>query len=266
MPASDQQDCTTVDVVEASGARLRTATWGSGVANILLLHDGLGSIGQWRGVPGAIHRATGATVVAYDRAGHGASTPVPDGPWPADWLHREADVLAELLGQQDVRAPLLVGHSDGGSIALLHALAGSSSGTDSIAGVVALAPHSWVEPVCVASIAAMRDGPEDIIAGLARHHDAPGPLFEAWSGAWTSDAFAPWDIRPTLGGIARPVLVVQGSADEYATTAQLEQTALAIGDDAETLLIDGVGHVLHHQVPDTVTDLVAAFYDRHRTA
>ena len=251
----------TIDVVDVHGARLRTATWGSDTPDIVLLHDGLGSIGQWRGVPADIRRATGATVMAADRSGHGASTPIPDGPWPADWLHREAVVLADLLVCLEAHAPLLVGHSDGGSIALLHAAAGGA-----VAGVVALAPHSFVEPMCVEAIQAMRRFPEVVVAGLARHHDAPGPLFDAWSGAWTSDAFAPWDVRPTLGDIDRPVLVVQGSGDEYATAAQLEQTALAIGSNAEAMSIDGVGHVLHHQVPDTVTGLVAAFYDQHVAA
>ena len=102
-----------------------------------MLHDGLGSIAQWRDVPGRIADRLGVGVMAYDRPGHGASTPVPSGPWPADWLSHEADRLASLLRELEVQQPLLVGHSDGGSISLIHAATGGD-----VAGVVALAPHS----------------------------------------------------------------------------------------------------------------------------
>ena len=224
---------------------------------IVLLHDGLGSIGQWRDVPGELYRATGATVMAYERAGHGASTPPPDGPWPADWLHREADVLGDLLDQLDIDAPTLVGHSDGGSIALIAAAHGRCR------SAVVLAAHTWVEDLCVGLIQQMRRHRERFTAPLARHHDAPDAVFEAWSGVWVSEDFAAWDIRPLVRSIECPVLVVQGTRDEYATDAQLVETAAAIGANAEMTRVDGGRHVLHHHGPEVVTALGAAFYDEH---
>ena len=113
----------TMTRVEIEGRSLTTQRWGDGPAEIVVLHDGLGSIRQWRDLPAQMHATTGRTVLAYDRAGHGSSTPVPTGPWPADWLHTEAELLAQLLDEVAVAEPLLVGHSDGGSISLLTAAA-----------------------------------------------------------------------------------------------------------------------------------------------
>jgi pimeloyl-ACP methyl ester carboxylesterase len=246
-----------VSVVAVGACRLRVATWGNGPIEIVLLHDGLGSISQWRDTPTEISLATGVSVMAYERAGHGASTPVPDGPWSADWLHREAEVLGALLREMDIEQPLLVGHSDGGTTALLHAAGGGAC-----RGVVALAAHSWVEPRCSAAIAEMRRFSDRIVASLAAHHDAPAELFEAWSGAWVSDAFATWDVRPALASITVPTLVVQGDRDEYATDAQLTGTAAAIGANATVMRLAGAGHIIHHEQPAVVTALVAEFYNR----
>lgn len=244
--------------VDVLGARIRTATWGDGPPAIVLLHDGLGSISQWRGVPQEVHRATGATVMAFERAGHGASTPAPTGPWSANWLHREAVLCGELFDVLGVESPTLVGHSDGGSIALILAA------TDTrCSAVVVLAAHTWVEDICVESIRAMRNNRELFVSGLDRYHDAPDAVFEAWSGVWVSDGFAGWDIRPLIGAIDCPVLVVQGTRDEYATDAQLTETVAAIGPNAELHRVDDGRHVLHHNGPDVVTALVAAFYDQH---
>ena len=149
MPAPDLDPAASIAFVDVDCARLRTATWGDGPASIVLLHDGLGSIGQWRDIPSAVHRSTGVPVMAYERAGHGASNPAPSGPWPADWLHREAAVLDALIEVLGIESPTLVGHSDGGSIALIQA---ATSGACRSAMV--LAAHTWVEDVCVESTAA----------------------------------------------------------------------------------------------------------------
>lgn len=258
MPTPDLDPAASTAFVDVAGARLRTATWGDDPASIVLLHDGLGSIGQWRDVPAALHRATGATVMAYERAGHGASTPAPTGPWPADWLHREAKVLIELLDVNGIEAPTLVGHSDGGSIALI---AATKRGV--CAGAVVLAAHTWVEDICVRSIRDMRSDRDRFVGALARHHDAPDAVFDAWSGVWLGADFAPWDIRPVVSDIECPVLVVQGTHDEYATEAQLLDTVAAIGANAEMVHVDGAHHALHHDRPELVGELVAAFYDQH---
>jgi pimeloyl-ACP methyl ester carboxylesterase len=236
--------------VPIDDGELTVASWGGGRPEIVLLHDGLGSIAQWRGVPAAIASRTGRTVIAYDRAGHGASTPVPDGPWPADWLHREADVLIDLLDVLGSVRPLLVGHSDGGSIALIAA----ANGLD-VAGVIALAAHSHVEQVCVDEIARMRRAPEPLLYGLARFHDAPNAVFDAWSGVWTGSEFRAWDIRPRLGSIDAPVLVVQGDADEYATDDMVRSTVEAIGPNATGILLPELGHLLHHQDSAAIVDI-----------
>lgn len=264
LPAVPEPVMAFVDVEVIAGAtpdRLRTATWGSGSPSIVMLHDGLGSIGQWRSLPGDVHQRTGATVIAYERAGHGQSLPVPAGPWPADWLHREAVVLAALLARLDIVKPLVVGHSDGGSIGLIHA---ANAGDQRCLAV--FAAHTWVEPVCTDAIGVMRDRPGGIIFGLARHHDAPSEIFAAWSGAWLSDEFASWDIRPLIGAIDCPTLVVQGTDDEYATDAQLVETAAAIGDNADLRRFDGVGHIVHHAAPAATADIIAEFYDQHMVA
>ena len=261
MPAPDLDPAASIAFVDVDGARLRTATWGDGPASIVLLHDGLGSIGQWRDIPCAVHRSTGVPVMAYERAGHGASIPAPSGPWPADWLHREAAVLDALIEVLGIESPTLVGHSDGGSIALIRAAISSTCQS-----VMVLAAHSWVEDVCIESIRAMRARRAHVVTALSRYHDAPGALFEAWSGRWVSDEFASWDIRSLIGDIECPALVVQGTRDEYATDAQLTETAASIGANAGLHWIQDGGHVLHHDEPDQVVALIASFYDQHGMA
>lgn len=243
-----------IEVVELGDLRLTTATWGTGTPEIVMLHDGLGSIEQWRSVPADLARRTGRPVLAYDRAGHGRSTPTPAGAWPADWLHREADVLAELIRAVGTTDPVLVGHSDGGSIAAIHA-----ASTRSGARLALLAAHSWVEPITVREIARLRARPDDVVRRLRRYHRAADALFEAWSGVWTGEEFAAWDIRPRLGAIPAATLVVQGAGDEYATDRHAVETAAAIGPNAECRLLPGLGHLLHHEAPDRVSELLARF-------
>lgn len=240
-------------------ADLAIATWGGGPPKIVLLHDGLGSIDQWRNIPAALVARTGCSVLAYERPGHGTSTPVPDGPWPSNWLHIEADRFARMLDSLDVERPLLVGHSDGGSIGLLYA-AKAADERAAIRGLVTLAAHSWVEQSCFDAIVGMRDNPMQIIIGLARNHAAPEEIFEAWSGVWVSDGFRPWDIRPMLDAVSCPTLVAQGRGDEYASDDHAIETAAAIGDNAQCRLLDDVGHLLHHEDPDLIVDVVADFH------
>jgi len=221
-------------------------------AEIILLHDGLGSISQWRSIPAEVAARTGKPVLAYDRPGHGHSTPVPTGAWPADWLHREADRFARLRPALNLTAePMVVGHSDGGSIGLLHAAAG-----DPMRGLLTLAAHSWVEQTCYDAIVGMRANAESIVRGLGRDHPHPAAVFEAWSGVWVSEEFRPWDIRPMLSAVSCPTVVAQGWNDEYAAPAHAEETAAAIGDSGECRMLDGVGHLLHHEDPALVVDVI----------
>ncbi len=238
--------------VEVGDAVITTQKWGGGSSQIVMLHDGLGSIAQWRDVPARIAERTSRPVLAYDRPGHGSSTPVPDGPWPTHWLHREADRLAELLDMLRIERPLLVGHSDGGSIALIAAM----NGLD-VAGVVAIAAHTWVEPICRASIVDMRADTDRFVAGLSKFHDDPAEVFAAWSGVWVSEEFGRWDIRPELRQISEPTVIAQGDADEYASLAMVTDTVAAIGDNATAHVISGARHIVHHHHADAVVDLVA---------
>lgn len=217
-----------------------------------MLHDGLGSIGQWRDVPARIAERTGQCVMAYDRPGHGASTPIPGGAWPTRWLHHEADRLVELLAVEGIERPLLVGHSDGGSIALIAAM----NGLD-VAGVVSIAAHTWVEPICRESIIEMRADTDRFVEGLSKFHEHPAEVFEAWSGVWVSDEFGRWDIRPDLHTVTAPTVIAQGDADEYATLAMVTDTVTAIGDNSTAHVIPGARHIVHRHHADAVVDLVA---------
>jgi pimeloyl-ACP methyl ester carboxylesterase len=242
------------EVVDLGDSQLSTATWGDGVPEIVLLHDGLGSINQWRSVPGDIAQRLNCTVIAYDRAGHGSSIPSPTTVRPADWLHAEADELEVLLGELNIEEPILVGHSDGATIALIY---GSQNATTR--GIVAIAAHSWVEQVAVSRIIGMRADPQPVMKGLARHHSDPLALFESWSRTWSSTPFQSWDTRAILDTLDAPTLVVQGVDDEFATDEQVFATAAAIGPNATPLLLPGQPHLIHHERPQVVVDLVTDF-------
>jgi pimeloyl-ACP methyl ester carboxylesterase len=236
--------------VEGVGYHLDVATWGDARPSVVFAHEGLGSIGQWRDVPARVADEGHVGVLAYNRAGHGASEPVPAGPWPADWMTREAVVLGALVERCCSGPVRLVGHSDGATIALLCA----AQHHDLVTDIVSLAAHSWVETKCVEAIRALRSDPADLLDGLARYHDHPTELFAAWSGAWVSAEFADWDIRPQLAAVVAPTLVVQGVDDAYATRAMATATAAAIGSNARAQMIDGAGHILHRDAPGLVVE------------
>ncbi len=243
--------------VEHIDYRLDVATFGSGGdPRIVFVHDGLGSIRQWGDVPERAAGAAGLAVLAYNRSGHGTSLPVPRAAWPPDWMSREAIVLASVIERCAAPPVRLVGHSDGGTIALLCALARP----DLVSGIVTLAAHSWVERKCRDAIVALRRDPARLIAALARYHAHPAKLFEAWSGGWTSAGFAAWDIRPQLAGLGASgvdVVVVQGDRDEYATDEMATATAAAIGARAEAVLVADCRHAVHRDRPDLVVELAA---------
>jgi pimeloyl-ACP methyl ester carboxylesterase len=217
-----------------------------------MLHDGLGSIAQWRDIPEQVATATGRSVLAYNRRGHGRSTPPLTGPHQTLWLEHEADVtLPQLLDNFDLGPVALVGHSDGASIALLHA-----SRSDAVEAVVALATHTFVEPICAGGIAAMRADPGRLVKLLGRYHDDPAGVFEAWSGVWVTDDFGRWDCRERLASIVCPTWIVQGSDDEYATADQVLTTVAAIGSNATAEFVDECGHVMHHDQPAAVLKVI----------
>jgi pimeloyl-ACP methyl ester carboxylesterase len=225
-----------------------------GRAPLLFLHEGLGSVRLWRGWPSAVAAATGRRVVAYSRLGHGCSD-LPSAPRTAAFMHDEAAVvvpaLRAALGLVD---PVLVGHSDGASIALVHAA------THPVTGVVVLAPHVLAEPVGLAEIAGARAAFHDgeLAARMARHHRDPGVTFHNWNDVWLSAEFRSWDLRPLLAGITAPVLAVQGTADPYGTALHVEAVRDGSSGPVELLLLD-CAHAPHLEATEAVTAAVVRF-------
>ncbi|MEM7095844.1 MAG: alpha/beta fold hydrolase [Actinomycetota bacterium] len=246
----------TIDLSDRGGT-LQISRWGDGAPSIVMLHDGLGSVAQWRDVPAAIGARTGRGVLAYDRAGHGRSTPVPSGPWPYRWHVDEAHVLERIMQHFDMPERIVVGHSDGGTIAFEHALLGYEQDC-----LVAVASHTFLEEISLATCRALVAHPEPVIAGLARAHAEPGALLRAWSEGWLAEHMADYDIRSELGRIEHPVLVAQGERDEYATDGQAITTAAAIGSNAELLIEPGAKHLWHHDDPSRFVDVVVDFVAR----
>jgi len=245
--------------VIVDGVDLDVADLPGGEPALVLLHEGLGSIGLWRGVPDGLHSATGRRVVVYSRAGYGHSGPA-ELPRPVAYMHHEADVvLPAVLGGLGIGRPVLVGHSDGASIALLFAGAGRP-----VAGLVLLAPHVVVEDVTVASIAAARQAyaETDLRARLARHHDDVDAAFRGWNDVWLSAGFRAWDITDRLAAIAAPVLVIQGADDAYGTTRQLDLIERGVAGPVERFLLPGVGHAPHLEAPEAVGEAIVGFLRR----
>jgi pimeloyl-ACP methyl ester carboxylesterase len=194
----------------------------------------------------------------YSRAGYGHSS-VADRPWPVSYMHREAlEVLPEVLERLGLARPVLIGHSDGGSIALLHAGAGHP-----VAGLAVLAPHVFVEDVTVAAIAAAGETYRSTPAlreRLGQYHDDVDGVFWGWNDVWLSPAFRAWNIEAVLGGIEAPVLAIQGDADEYGTLAQLDAIAGGVRGPFRRVVVPGAGHVLHSGESSGVVAEIARFY------
>lgn len=228
---------------------------------LVLLHEGLGSLDLWRSFPDELRSAIGGPpMVVYSRHGHGRSAGAAM-PRPVGYMHHEADVvLPAVLDALRVERPLLVGHSDGASIALLHA-----GGGHDVAGLVAIAPHVFVEPESLAGIDAARRQFEttDLVDRLARHHDDPVATFRGWNDVWSSEAFRTWSVEDRLGAVRAPVLLVQGTADQYGTLAQLDAIERGVPGHVERLVVEGAGHAPHLEATDQVVARIAAFVVSH---
>jgi pimeloyl-ACP methyl ester carboxylesterase len=223
-------------------------------APLLFLHEGLGSVRLWRRFHHRLAAATGRRAVAFSRLGHGGSD-LPTGKRTPRYMHDEAaEVVPAVRAALGLDRVVLVGHSDGGSIALLHAT------TADVAGLVVLAPHVFVEEAGLRGIEqARRDYVEgDLRARMARHHRDPDVTFWNWNDGWLDDAFRDWDIRPELAGITCPVLGVQGTADPYGTAVHVE----AVRDTAAgpvTLAVLDCGHVPHLERPADTDTAITTF-------
>ena len=240
-----------------------------GLAPLVFLHEGLGSVAMWRDWPASLCAATGRAGIVYSRQGYGKSSPVPDVRAPShalpggqrggrllpDYMHREAlEVLPRLLARLGVERPVLVGHSDGATIALIHAAAYP------VAACVAMAPHVMVEDISVQSIAEARQAFEatDLPQRLARYHDDVQVAFWQWNDVWLSPAFRDFDIRQEVRGITAPLLAIQGLDDQYGTLAQIDDLAAAV-PQAQLLKLPDCGHSPHKDQPAAVNAAIARF-------
>jgi pimeloyl-ACP methyl ester carboxylesterase len=226
---------------------------------LLFLHEGLGCAALWKSFPNAVVEATGCSALVYSRYGYGKSDPLIE-PRGVDYMHREAlEVLPGLLDALPVRNPLLIGHSDGASIALIHAGAGKSP----VRGVIAMAPHVFVEDVSIVSIARAKVAFEttDLPAKLGRYHDDVVSAFRGWNDIWLHPDFRSWNIEAYLPAITCPVLLIQGEDDQYGTLAQVEAIERQVGGPAETVKLAGCGHSPHVDRPEATLHAIARFVE-----
>ena len=231
---------------------------GADLAPLVLLHEGLGSIALWRSFPHDLHAATGRRTVVFSRHGHGGSGPA-ELPRPVTYMHHEAQVvLPELLDATGVGdGAVLVGHSDGASIALLHA--GTGAGTPG--ALVLLAPHVVVEDVSIAGIEDARRAwaTTPLPERLARHHADAEATFRGWNDVWLSPAFRDWDLREHLSGVTCPSLLVQGHDDQYGTMRQLDLVEAGVVGGTTRVELEDCGHSPHLDRPEATLGAVLDF-------
>ncbi len=224
---------------------------------LVFLHEGLGSVSMWRDFPRRLADETDCGALVYSRRGYGASPPAAL-PRPVAYMHEEADVLAEVLEANRVRDAIAIGHSDGASIALIYAGRHQSG---PLRALILEAPHVFVEPISVESIAAMKRAWEtiDFRERMARYHRDPENAFRGWNDVWLRPEFRDWNIEEFLPHISVPMLLIQGSEDEYGTWKQIEAIQRQVRGPVETLAVPGAGHAPHRDAPELVLGTMAAF-------
>jgi pimeloyl-ACP methyl ester carboxylesterase len=225
---------------------------------IVMLHEGLGSAALWGDFPEKLQAATGAGVLVYSRAGYGASSPVKL-PRPLDYMQREAlDVLPALLDQIGFRRGMLVGHSDGASIAAIYA---GGVQDHRISGIALLAPHFIVEDISVKSIAEIKVAYEttNLRDKLARWHKDVDNAFFGWNGAWLDPAFRTWDISEYLAYIRVPIVIIQGADDQYGSFRQVEIAREECYCPVETTILAATGHSPHREAPEATLNAISEF-------
>jgi pimeloyl-ACP methyl ester carboxylesterase len=247
--------------VKAAGHRLRAKRIGEArrdLPTLVFLHEGLGSIPQWRDFPDALCAATGCPGLVYERWGYGGSDPLVL-PRPDDFLEREAEqVLPEVLEACAIERPILIGHSDGGTIALLYAAAFPERPL----AVITEAAHVVLDEVTLAGIAGVVRWWEggDLRARLERYHGAnTEAMFRGWSETWLRPRRRAWSINARLARITCPVLAIQGADDEHGLPAQLQAIVQGVAGPAQGFMVPDCGHVPHHQAREVVLARMAAF-------
>ena len=230
----------------------------SGKAPLVFLHEGLGSIRQWRDFPAKVATATGRRALVYDRYGYGQSDGLKEARRTVRFMHDEAlTALPSLLRELRIENPILIGHSDGASIALIHAGSGNKT-----RGVVAMAPHVFIEPLCLKSIDKAAEAFEntDLKDRLGKYHRDARKTFYGWADVWLEAEFKGWDIREDyLPKITCPVLGIQGHDDIYGTMAQLDEIARRVKGPCELLKLENCGHAPFREQPQITLEAVTRF-------
>jgi len=253
--------------VEVFGVELAVSIIGRESGNIsrhpvlVFLHQGLGSIAQWKTFPAALAEATGLPAVLYERLGHGESDPLPEDGVVQSFSDEARIVLPELLRKLGIGHPVLVGHSDGATIALLYA----AEFPDIPLEVVSEAAHVLVEETTMRSIRndVERYDSADLHEKLARFHGSnTASLFQSWSATWEFLESSNWNICGELESIRCPLLLIQGEKDEYGTPGQIEAVRAAVRAESETMLLSGIGHVPHLQAEQEVLTGMAGFVNK----
>lgn len=245
--------------VTVDGKRLETLSFAPRTPDrsaIVMLHEGLGSVAMWKDFPQRIADRTGCGVFVYSRYGYGASDQLRENR-PVEYMHHEAQVVLPLLLQEvGIEHPVLLGHSDGGSIALIYA----GTHPDSPRGLILEAPHVFVEDLSVESIAKAKTlyQTTDLPNKLGRYHLDVDATFWGWNDIWLDPRFRSWNIESYLDRIQCPVLVIQGRDDEYGTIRQMEAIQRRI-PTAQLRLLPGCGHSPHRDQPEATMDYIEQF-------
>ncbi|WP_193179647.1 alpha/beta fold hydrolase [Nisaea sediminum] len=252
--------------LSAGGVELESYTVGpppDRAPTLVLLHEGLGCVALWRDFPRSLAEATGCGVLAFSRAGYGASDPC-SLPRPLDYMTREAvSVLPEVLDGIGFREGLLIGHSDGASIAAIHC---GEVRDPRVRGLVLMAPHFFTEEIGLAAIAKARTAyaEGDLGDRLAKYHVNVDAAFQGWNDAWLDPGFKAWDIRNCLDPICVPVLCLQGEGDQYGTEAQVRVVAERVPARVDIRMIADCRHAPHLEAPDITLDEITEFIARLR--
>ncbi len=254
--------------VTADGARLEYRWFGGGPSPraLVLLHEGLGCVSTWRDFPDRLARETGWPVFAYSRVGYGGSDPV-ELPRPWTYMHHEGEVvLPQVLEAAGIDDAVLVGHSDGASISIVHAaLEGRQAPSHTpprVRALVLIAAHVFNEPLCRSTIEAVgvKYRQTDLRDRLERHHgENVDCAFWGWHDAWLSPGFETWNLEEYLPSISLPVIVLQGSDDDFGTLMQVDSIMAGLAGPAERVMIEDCGHAPHRDQPDVLIETIARF-------
>jgi pimeloyl-ACP methyl ester carboxylesterase len=246
-------------VIELDSRRLESLELAGDPPALVLLHEGLGSVRLWRGLPERLHDLTGRRLIAFSRFGHGRSAPPPERRTPAFFHYEALEVLPRVLDALAAEQPVLVGHSDGASIALIHAA------HHVVSALVLIAPHVFVEEVTVREIARTR---EQYLSGglrerMARHHDDPDAAFWGWCDVWLDPEFRAWNLEAEAAQVSAPTLLIQGAEDPYGSLEQIDRIAARVRGPVERLVLPG-GHSPHLEHEAAVVEAIERFLSATR--